>query len=89
MLFRSIVLSVLFILCAFQVNAQEEKNNGLPILKIEKPLLGSISSDQAYHDMGAFCKMEVQINKVLPLKIRLGEVKNTERMEGKYLLPRR
>jgi len=45
----------------------------------------------SYDDLCFFCKMEYKIDQKVPLMIRLGEVKSTERMEGKGndLLPHR
>lgn len=45
----------------------------------------------SYEKLGVFCKMEYKIEQKVPLMIRLGEVKNTERMEGKgnLLVPNR
>ncbi|GEM_PF-3071421 len=37
----------------------------------------------SYNELGFFCKMEYQIQRKIPLMIRLGEVKCTEKMEGK------
>ena len=39
-----------------------------------------------YEHLAFFCKLEVQMEKItqLPIKVRLGEVQEVERMEGKY-----
>ncbi|MFK7935453.1 MAG: hypothetical protein AB8G22_18200 [Saprospiraceae bacterium] len=40
----------------------------------------------SYEELAFFCKIEVQMEKAakLPIKFRLGEVQQVERMEGKY-----
>lgn len=40
----------------------------------------------AYEDLAFFCKIEVQLERAtkIPIKFRLGEVQQVERMEGKY-----
>lgn len=39
----------------------------------------------SYHDLGIFCKLEVQLEKAarLPIKIRLGDVQYVDWLEGK------
>lgn len=54
-------------------------------LQMDKPAIPSAFS---YEKLGLFCKMEYQIERKVPLMIRLGEVKSTERMEGKKAMPR-
>ena len=49
----------------------------------ETPILSNLPAAFSYADLGIFCKLEYQIERKIPLMIRLGEVKYTERLEGK------
>jgi len=44
-----------------------------------------IPSPYSYHDLGVFCKLEVQMDKKtkFPIRLRLGEFHYTEKLEGK------
>ena len=77
---------------------------GVELLTLKKPILinpkitqqttllkqtNSIPSSYNYNELGAFCKLEVQIEKKtrIPIKIRLGEVNLVEQKEGNPYTP--
>lgn len=72
----------------FHSSSSEEK---LPISAFFKSMPIKLNSKGqfrawAYEDLAFFCKIEVQLEKAakMPIKFRLGEVQEVERLEGKY-----
>lgn len=65
-------------------------NSKLPYLSaVFKPYINQQNGKYkawSYEDLAFFCKIEVKLEKAvkMPIKFRLGEVQEVERMEGKY-----
>lgn len=59
--------------------------NRLPMIQTMNLDNLTIPKSYSYHDLGVFCKLEVQMDKKtkIPIRIRLGEYHYTERLEGK------
>lgn len=55
----------------------------LPLFQEARPQVPHVYS---YEELGIFCKLDVQLEKKanFPIKFRLGEVSEVERLEGKY-----
>ena len=53
------------------------------------PNMSNIPSAYNYEHLAIFCKLEVQVEKAtkIPIKFRLGEVNQIERLEGKPYTP--
>jgi|GEM_PF-850984 len=56
-----------------------------PRLSVMRQPAGAAPQIYSYHDLGIFCKLEVQLERAarLPVKIRLGEVQYVDWLEGK------
>lgn len=69
----------------YQLNDKSGTIYGLKALMSQK-IVPAIPSAYSYNELGFFCKFEVQLEKAasFPVKIRLGEVQQVERLEGKW-----
>ncbi len=70
---------------AYQLDDKSSTIHGLKALMSQKSPQ-AIPSAYSYNELGLFCKFEVKLEKAasFPVKIRLGEVQQVERLEGKW-----